>query len=341
MKRLAFAFVTLLAGCGTLASPAEDDGTLPNAHAGPFRPLRPGEIDSTVTGQSAPYIARRERHRFRSPAPLDVDGDPGTLPIWLYALAGEEDSTNIVRFTAEDGRSLSRDFEVVVDAPAEGEMRSPSVVRVDDEVWLYYGTPSGIVVRTSRDGLSFTDPTPVFVRGWVCESATADVTPSDFGVTRMPSGRFHMFVAQGDRICEAVSPDGREFRATVDDGVVFRSSDLPFADGLGLGPIRLAHPFAMTATSAEGRLVVRVYFTGEGDGGESFIGLAARYGEGGKLVSAVAPVLRGEGSPREAAVLGFAEFGLIYFTLDAGGGTPFPALAAGVAPATVRATRLM
>lgn len=335
MKRNAVALVTLLVGCGTLASPAEKDDTLPNAHAGPFRPLRVTEIDTSITGQPAPYIARRDRHRFRSPAPLDIDGDPSTLPIWLYALEGDDDAPSIVRFTAEDGRSMSREFEVVVEAADGDTLHAPNALRVDDEVWLYYGTPAGIVLRTSRDGRSFTDARPVVLGNLPCAS-TAEVTLPDFGVTRLPSGNFHLFLAQGDSLCEAVSSDGLDFRAADDDGLVFRSTDLPFADGLGLGRIRLAHPFAVAATSAEGRLGVRVYFTGEGEGGESFIGLAARYGETGQLVSAVAPVLRTEGSPREAAILGFAEFALVYFTLDADGAGGFPALAAGVAPATVR-----
>lgn len=330
MKKLAACCPLLLAGCGTLASPAEIDDGLPHAKAGPFRPLRPGETDSSVTGHSAPIIAERERNRFRSPAALDVDGDPSTLPIWLYAVEGDEDASNIVRFVAEDGRSVSRRFEVVVSGADEGGAHAPSALRVDGEVWLYYGTPSGLARRKSSDGLSFGSPEPVTVSGMAC------VTRSDVTVVRMPSGRFHLFAAEGDILCEAVSDDGVAFTSVEGDGIVFRAADLPFTESLGLGHVTLDHPFAMTATSAEGRLVTRVYFTGTGEDGTSFLGLAARYGESGPLVSAVAPVLRGEGSPREPTVLTFANFSLVYFTRDSGGRDPFPALAAGVAPATVK-----
>jgi len=333
MTKKVLALLVLIAGCGTLASPAEDDGVLPNAKAGPFRPLRADEIDTSITGHPAPFLARRERNRFRSPAPFDIDGDPGTLPIWLYAVEDEDDAPRIVRFTAEDGRSLARDFEVVVERPEEGGVHSPSVVRDGDEVVLYYATAAGRFVARSRDGLSFTDVTTVVVGGLACDTSPSDMTSRDFAVAALPSGGFRLFVARGDSICEAASEDGIEFHPVGADGTVFRSADLPFAERMGFGRVSLAHPFATTATTAEGRLVVRVYFTGQGEGGESFLGLAARYGEDGDLVSAVAPVLGGEGAPREAAVLGFGDFALLYFTRDAGS---FPAIAAGVAPATVR-----
>src|SRR5690606_24642136 len=99
-----------------------------------------------------------------------------------------------------------------------------------------------------------------------------------------------------------------------DAGLVFRSADLPYAASLGYGHVTLAHPFAMTATSAEGRPLVRVYFTGQAEDGSSFLGLAARFGESGPLVSSVAPVLRGEDHPRDPAVLAFSDFALLYFT---------------------------
>lgn len=328
MKKLAVAIPFFVVACGTLASPAEIDDGLPNAKAGPFRPLRHGEIDASITGDAAPFIARRERHRFRSPTAIDVDGDLGTLPIWLYAVEGDEGASNIVRMTAEDGRSVSRHFDVVVSGVEEGGAVSPSAVRVGGDVWLYYGTPAGIALRTSSDGLSFGDARPVVTHDMACVT-------SDFGVVRMPSGRFHLFAAEGDILCEAVSSDGLTFSPVGGDGVVFRAADLPFQESLGLGHVTLAHPFAMTATSAEGRRIVRVYFAGQASDGSTFIGLAARYGESGDLVSAIAPVLRGEDAPREPSVLTFANFSLLYYTRDSGNRDPFPALATGIAPATV------
>lgn len=329
MRRRILALGLLATSCGTLASPAGGDRDLPNANAGPFRLLKQSELDSNVDGYSAPFIAKSERHRYRSPSPLDIDEDPSTLPIWLYAVSGEDYESRIVRFFAHDGRSLERAPEVVLEAsePWEGgRVFSPSALRVGGEIWLYYVGAEGVGLAKSKDGRAFVkEEGPIRKDALGCGGT--GVIPNDISVIRLPTGGFRMFFSIGEGICEAISSDGIEFHPTR-DRLVLRTSDEP--DDFDF----VSAPFAWATTSPEGRLVVRVYYTGESAEGATSIGMAARFGEDGPLHRALSPVLRAE-SPDDAAVLPFEGFTLLYFTAQSGSKDAPPALAAAVAPADI------
>lgn len=330
MKRRRLGFLLLLTGCGTLASPAGGDQELPNAHAGPFRLLRSSELDSTITSYLAPYVARNERQHYRSPAPLDIDGDASTLPIWLYAVAGPGNDSRIVRFFAHDGRSLDRVPEVVLEASEDwegGRVSSPSALRVAEEVWLYYAGADGIGVAKSHDGRVFVKERAPILTGLLgCGGSSSDKAPTDVSVLRLPDGSFRLFFSTGEAICEAASMDGLVFGF---EGAVLRASH-----GAGeFDSASLSHPFALTTTSPEGRLIVRVYYTGWDEKGATAIGMAARYGSGGPLVRALSPVLATDLGARDPAVLPFAGFTLLYFSAHTD--PKSPALAAAVAPANL------
>lgn len=340
MTRTVILLALAVTSCGTIASPAGGDVDLPNAKAGPFRLLRSGELDPSQSGPPAPFLARSEQHRYRDPSALDIDGDPSTLPIWLYAVRGDDDASSIVRFSAEDGRSVARVPETVLEASEDWEggwVAAPSALRVSGEVWLYYASAGGIGLAKSKDGKAFVkEPKAVIADSLGCGRAHAPTAaPSEASVIRLPDGSFRMFFSVGDSICETSSEDGVRWRFAGDYGLVLRfTSPLP-GDDDPFDSASIAHPFATTALSPEGRLIVRVYYVGRDTKGAQAIGLAARYGGDGPLVRAKVPVLRSDLLPGKPSVLAFDDFSLLYFTQQAGDSPSYPALAAAVAPATL------
>lgn len=336
MRTRALLFSLTLVGCGMLGSPSAGDGELPNAQAGPFRLLRSGELDREVTSSVAPYLAKSDQQRYRSPFPLDIDGDPSTLASSLYATAGEEASSRIVRFSTGDGRSLSRIPEVVLEATLDWEggfVASPSALRVGEETWLYYEAEGGVGLARSTDGESFVkESSAVLVDALGCGGASPSERPGKPSVIRLPDGSFRLFFALAGALCEARSSDGIGWSLTEGDGVILRAPADPEAFDTSL-----AHPFALLARTAEGRVVTRVYYTGTDGEGATAIGLAARFGTEGPLVRASSPVLKSDRGAREPAVLAFDDFSLLFVTQAAGSteALAYPALAGAVAPANL------
>jgi len=93
-------------------------------------------------------------------------------------------------------------------------------------------------------------------------------------------------------------------------------------------------PEVWRTRTAEGRVVTRVYYTGRSPDGSSAIGLAARYGDSGKLTRAPAPAFAGTRGPRSPAVVPHGSFTLLFLTERAGPNDDYPAIAVGIAPAT-------
>ncbi len=343
--RAALAVAAVAAGCATLASPGAGDVDLPNAGAGPFRVLRTGE----VKGHLAPYVADSSGAKWREPSVLDVDGDPATLDVEVYAASGPDASSRIVRFVADDGRSLSRNPPVALTATEGWEgthVGSPCAVRVGGETWLYYAAEGGIGL--ARGPASGGDAGPAFTKvpGPVlgAEGAAAwesAAPPGEPGVVRGRDGSFHLFYAAGGSIGEATSSDGLHFARA--SGPVLAPSATPASapsDGGVDEPfddVRVGHPAPVLATSATGRELLRVYYGAEDRLGRRGVGLAAREGESGALTRATAPALTTNYSPTAPSVVVFDRFALLYFSQHAGL-TPvlaYDAVAVGVAPATV------
>jgi hypothetical protein len=341
--------VAIALGCATLASPGEGDVDLPNANAGPFRVLRPGELDDSQTTHVAPYLASNSKLLYRDPSALDLDGDPATLAVAVYAASGDAASSNIVRFEAPDGRSLDKSPAKVLEATFAwegGRVGAPLALAVDGETWLYYEAAGGIGLAKSADGVAFTkQKSPVLADSLGCGGSTSP--PGDPGVVRAPDGTFRLFFAPAGAgvLCEAESADGVAWRLASADGVVLRTSaapdtapdagaDEPFDDA------ELASPFATTAATAEGRSIVRVYYAGRNRAGAWAVGMAARFGADGPLERAASPVLANNLDARAPSVVAFRDFSLLYFTENAGStaALDYPAVAGGVAPATVDLT---
>lgn len=334
-------------GCATLATSGAVDVDRPNAKAGPFRVLRAHEIDDTNAVHVAPYLADNATLRYRDPAPLDLDDDPATLAIALYAVAGEDASSKIVRYAADDGRSFGRIPATVLEATAPWEggwVGAPVALRVSGETWLFYAAAGGIGLARSSDGLAFTKRgNPVVADGLGCAASTSP--PIDPAVVRAHDGTFRLFWAPvgAGLLCEASSDDGLSWRLAPGDGVVLRVSAPPAAapsDGGADEPFddaELAGPFATVATTTQGRPVLRVYYAGRNRAGAWAVGLAARFGDDGPLERAAAPVLATSLDPHAPAVVHFRDLSLLYFTEYAGSTRPlrYPAIAAGVAPATL------
>ncbi|MEM1030446.1 MAG: hypothetical protein AAGN82_08855 [Myxococcota bacterium] len=271
-----------LAACATLADNGGGDVALPNAAAGPFRPLSGGELGEGRVGALA--LQDRER-RFRAPAVLDADGgDPSTPEALLFVAMTRDPSTSpssaddralpdaIAAFVAADGRSPRRTFDVVLEAedtpPWEGgTVGAPAAVWGDGEILLYYEAAGGIGLATG-DGVRFAR-----VEGPV---VGPDVTPGgglprEPGIVRRDDGRFHLFyrvdIDSVGSIVEATSDDGRRFS---DHRVVLRPR---------LEDRTLDGPHPVLATSGRGRAVTYLYVGSErATDGRRRIALAARFG---------------------------------------------------------------
>jgi hypothetical protein len=339
MRRLGFFVAAIALGCATLASEAGDvDAEKPNAHAGPFRMLRSGE----VSGNQAPYVLTKKFSDFREPTWLDLDGSGSFGQAALYAVAVVGQKPGVYRFVAADGRS----FDEIPDPPTPvleateawegGAIDAPEIARVGDEFVLYYSAAGGIGLARSSDGISFTkSPGPVLgpsgAPAW--EAASAPRAP---GVVALASGEYRLFYEATDRIGEARSSDGIAWERigeapVLEPEIATDPNDPPF-DGAGVGD-----PEPVRAKTAEGRALVRVYFTGRALDGSSAIGLAARFGDDGRLERAPAPALSNARAPHAPAIATYRKLTLIFVTERAGinDSSNYPAIAAGVAPADV------
>ncbi|XXY49788.1 hypothetical protein WME91_01365 [Sorangium sp. So ce269] len=343
-----------LAACATLPSEG-DEGSVPNAHAGPFR-----EIDQEELGSSrvAPHAMDDDERFARDASVIDLDGNPSTLAaagFFAATLRAEGDAPDplappnaIVRHDAADGRSFARSSATVLapELPWEGGVvGAPSAVLVRGEIWLYYAAEGGIGLARSADGAAFErEPAPVLAPdegGW-----ERGAVPGSPGVVRLPDGSFRMFYAvAGDRdassVGEARSDDGLVWER-VGGGPALAPAPLPGAGALAgegepFDSVAVLDPAPVLAVSATGRASLRVYYAARDSAGRSAIGLAARWGHDGPLQRAVAPVFGASSAlaPRAPWVAVYPGFSLLFVTQAAGTreGQRYPAVAAGVAPA--------
>ncbi|WP_437339190.1 hypothetical protein [Sorangium sp. So ce394] len=347
-----------LASCATLPSEEADEGSLPNALAGPFR-----EIDQEELGNSraAPHVMNDDERFARDASVVDLDGDPSTLAAagFFAATLGPDDAepdplappNAIVRYEAADGRSFERSPVTVLapELPWEGgTVAAPSALLLDGEIWLYYAAEGGIGLARSTDGVAFArEPAPVLAPtapddgGW-----ERGAIPGSPGVVRLPDGSLRMFyVVAGDGgasfVGEARSDDGLAW-ARVGDGPALAPAPLPAAGASAaedepFDSAAVFDPAPVLAVSATGRPSLRVYYAGRDSAGRSAIGLAARFGHDGPLQRAAAPVFGASSAlaPRAPWVAAYPGFSLLFVTQAAGtrDGQGYPAVAAGVAPA--------
>ncbi|MBI3205913.1 MAG: hypothetical protein HYZ29_30535 [Myxococcales bacterium] len=320
----------LVLSCGTLATEAGDTrAERPNALAGPFRLLTKDEIG--VPG--APYVLDQQFWRFRQPTVL-VD-EPGVVlgSTSLYAVATDTGVSGLYRFVAPDGRTFSEKPAPSAPVIAVADADAPEVVRVGDEIWLFFSAPAGIFLARSSDGVSFTvESAPVLGPGGAAwEAGKPPRAPAHVQVA--PDDHRLVYEVNG-RIGEARSSDGQTWDR-VGGGPLLEPGDAvdgePAFDGLEVGD-----PDVIRARSPEGRTVTRVYYTGRAADGSTGIGLAARFGDEGPLERATAPAFAGPRGPRAPAVVPQGSFTLLFIEQQAGTKEDWPAIAAGIAPATRR-----
>jgi hypothetical protein len=362
MRLVAALLVALpLLACATLPEPGGGGENLPNAGAGPFRALTLLELGNL---RSAPNALEDDEIFTRDPAVIDLDGDPSTFTVAGYFGAAikqgdkkpaEADPTVVIlRYEALDARSFDRSAEPVL-SPVEpwegGVIGAPAVLKVGGEIFLYYAAAGGIGLARSPDGHAFTRvPGPVL--GPAPDGWEASRVPRSPGVIHLPDGSWRMFYevplggedgedGQGDAasaIGEALSPDGVAWTRlgtapVLAPGKAAPRQDPP-VDDAGVGS-----PFPILAVSAEGRPLLRLYYGARDQAGNKVIGMAARFegSEGASFQRGVAPVF-GTGEPvgsSEPCVLAWPGFTLLFATAQTSATRTRPAVAVGVAPATV------
>ena len=322
MRKLLFAVAIAVCGCATLADPTGDENAVrPNAQAGPFRGLQASELPAK--GPSAPYVLNDGTAHYRQSCAVDLDGTGKLGRVALYVVADRKEGTGIYRFVSPDGRSFGRTPDpatpVLVASEAwEGSfVGEPDVHAVDGKLWMLYEAAGGIGLARSDDGVTFTRaPGPVLGPD-ASVAWEAGKVPGAPNLLRVSASDFRLFYAVNDRIGEARSSDGLSFARSPDGPLLGplggSGEDAPFdSDSVG-------DPYAVLATSAEGRRITRVYYAGGGTDGRRGIGLAARFGVNGPLTRAIAPVFPITRDARAPAVLAFDGFALLY-TTERGGG---------------------
>jgi hypothetical protein len=336
-----------LPACATIPESAGGGDSLPSANAGPFRAIVAAELG---TFRSAPNGLEDDRDYGRDPAVIRADDSASSMAVFGYvgAASGASPTTTtptstIARYGAPDGRTFDTSDLVVLtaDQPWEGgAMGAPAVIRAGGEILLYYAAAGGIGLARGTDGMSFTKVEgPVLApdpSGW--EHGAPPASP---GVLQLPDGSFRMFyevalAAGRSAIGEAKSDDGVHWtRAGKGPALAPAGGDADAAtapyDGASVGS-----PFPATATSAEGRTILRVYYGAIDGSGNRSIGLAARYGTDGPLQRAVSPVFGKTSTlgPREPCVVSFGDVAILYVTQSAGTTDATPVVAEAVTPAT-------
>ena len=355
------AMALLVLSCATLGDEGSEGLNLPTSGVGPFRKL----ADDEVLG-IAPYVLDGAGAKYREPSALALDADPSSARVALYVTATQNIKgvihTAIMRTHADDARSFygtsldPTDGDapaLVLDAGAaweEGNLHSPSVLRVGGVIYLYYAAAGGIGVATSTDGLTFTKrATPVLATD---APLTWETTPpTQPSVAVFPSGVWHMFYAAANSIGEATSPDGLTWTradanpATPAIDPVF--SPLPF-DVTTLAPDasppfdsgQVADPYVSPRVTAAGRLQVRVLYTGYDTlpgaaSRQSAIGFAARYGDSGPLVRNATPVYSVGLHEAAPTLFEWSVGTMLYVNQDSSTTPVYPSIAAAIAPVTV------
>ncbi|MBX3208000.1 MAG: hypothetical protein KF764_23335 [Labilithrix sp.] len=342
MKALGrLAGLALVAACATTGAEGEGDRNLPTAGVGPFRKLEPEEVKGV-----APFVLDDARALYREPAVLR-DGE-STL---LYAVARVDEADVIVRTRALDERTFfgtSGHFghkPVTVlepDAPWEGALSGPTLVRFRGEILLFYAGAEGIGLARSTDGLTFRkEPGPVLTRDPLPGSweTTAPRAPSVFA---LPDGRLRMLFAAGRAIGEAESADGVAWSRVGGEPVLVPApppapgsllpNEKPPFDTAAVGD-----PCVVTRTTPAGRFHVRVLYTGTDTSGATAVGFAARYGESGPLARQTVPVYSVGQKEAAPALLDLGDSSFLYVQQDRrDGDTSFVAVAAAFAPGNVK-----
>jgi hypothetical protein len=342
-----------LAGCATQPEVGREGEVLPNAGAGPFRELAPGELGNQLV---APVVVKDAQLEARSPSVLDDDGDPATLAVTGFFATGDRGdgaTTALTTRRAPDGRSFDRFPELVLEpslAWEGGVVASPSALRAGGVLHVYYAAEGGIgLARDEGGGLTKLDQ-PVL--GPLSDTSTdeeANRTPRSPSVTLLPDGTWWMVYESapsphapwdepglGSVLAEAISTDGIHWERL---GTVLAPGAAGSYDDAAVGS-----PAVTVAESALGRTIARVYYAARDATGRSSIGLAARFWEEGgsfqALERAVSPVFGSERerSVREPCVLSFAvpgarPFSLLFATQDASASSTDAIVAGGVAPA--------
>ena len=343
-----------LAGCATLADSGGGDVHLPNALSGPFREIHREELGNTRT---APYALRDDKRFSRDPSVVDNDGDPNTLPIRAYFARSqfEEGQTpdpavapvEIIVHSAIDGRSLDRNPEVALQAEQAwegGTIGAPSALLVDGQTWLYYAAAGGIGLATSDDGFNFSRVGQEPVLGPASAGWDSGAVPSSPSVLRLGDGRFRMFyqasaMGGASAIGEAESSDGLSWTRRGDSPALAPHPPTTDPYELAYDEAGVSAPHAIVSKSSLGRDILWLYYGARAADGKQTIGLAARYGFDAPLQRAAAPVFGTSGSllPTEPCVLRYPGFTLLFVTQLAGSTSAlqYPAVAVGVAPATV------
>lgn len=333
---LGLALATLALGCATLATPAgDDDAVRPNAGAGPFRPATSEEVsDSDAPTVIDPGGATRA---VSDPGALDLDRTSSIGRVAVYGVTTVGGVQGIYRYLADDGRHFhGPDPAAAVLVASESwegtTLSGPDVHWNGDEVVMYYAGEGGIGVARSADGgVTFAkSAAPLLVAGG--EAWEAGEAPSAPGWVRSPGGTERLFYGAAGRIGEATSSDGLTFTRVNGGPVLEPRAALDFDDEW------VGQPFAITATSEEGRALTRVYFAGRSSSGEKNVGLAARFDDGPRrLTRATSPVFTSTRLPSAPAIVQYSGVALLYLE-QYGGSTAskkHPAVALGVAPGDV------
>jgi len=364
-----------LTSCATTGAAGEGDRDLPTVGVGPFRKLGVTEVPGI-----APFVLDDRVRLYRDPAVL-ADGD-ATL---LYAVAtvagpaGCDDPAGcdvIVRSRALDGRAffgttgdIGHVPPVVLRADQPWEMPPPGAppstpfsgiagpfaLRVEGEIFLYYGAAGGIGLARSSDGLVFRkEPGPVLARDPSSWERSAPRAPT---VYRLPGGSFRLLYAAGTDATSALASGAALGEAESDDGIHFRRLDAdpstPAVDPV-LAPspspssppaiipgdlppfddLAVDDPCALVRTTPAGRLHVLVLYTGASRAGGSTVGFAARYGDRGPLVRQASPVYAVGARERAPALLQRPGESFLYVQQDrrVDARLTYPAIAAAYAP---------
>lgn len=331
-----------LSACATLADGTPGLDNPPGSRAGPFRPLKVGELGQGRVPPNA--IGSTDPETFmRDPSVIDIDLDPATLAVEGYFAASEMDADvdapaiKIVRTTALDGRSFERSADVVVEIQHdwEGEtLGAPSVVIGDDDArLLFYAAEGGIGLARAGDASADfeTADGPILSRTDVSWASRELSSP---GAVRLFDGTYRLYFETEEAGVPAIGV------ATSDDGITFTDSGGPVLRAThregDVDAIYVGSPQAVTAVSSEGREIVYVYYTGRNDLEKQSIAMAARYLEepGETLDRSGASMYSPSGSlaPREPCVIRFDSFSFLFATQRTAKNTPDPVVVVAVSP---------
>jgi hypothetical protein len=351
--------LVLAASCATLGGQSNEGVNLPSSGVGPFRALTAAEL---ALAAIPPNVLSDPSGAYSEPSAVAAGDDPTSAAVWMYAVGQRGGASVIVRTRADDGRTFYGDAAdnadtshprhippVVLQADQAWEgsgVSGPSALRAGGQVWLYYAATGGIGLATSADGLTFAKRMePVLaIDASAAWETTAPHAPS---VAVFPDGTWHMLYGAGNAIGEATSADGLVWARSGTQPVLAAS---PLVDG-GVAPASapafdaggVDDPMLAPRTTVDGRLQVRVLYTGYGDPPgaprrASAIGSAGRFDTTGPLTRQASPTYTAQLHERGPALFEYAGGSLLYVAEDASSQAatqPLSAIAGAFAPASV------